>query len=262
MTAQSRATLKSKFENGDVPTGEDFGDLIDSFVSLTETSAQNIAGNVQFSSNVCAANLFTASFVATSVEASTGTFTGPVTVSSLTVNNTASVSVFRADSVSANNATFNGIVTASTLVVPNTATLSAVQAQSVTTSALAAQTIAVSGTATFNAGMTVSGAVRRNVAFVTAAGTTQGSAQVMGGAGVYRVVLATAAQNVGVMAPVSASGQTVMMANETAVNLTLWPQTGGKINGGTVNGSITVTASTAVVLWGATELDWWAFRSS
>lgn len=43
MTAKSRANLRSAFETGDRPDGDDFADLIDSALNLTDTSAQSIA---------------------------------------------------------------------------------------------------------------------------------------------------------------------------------------------------------------------------
>jgi len=46
MAAKSRANLKAVFEDGDSPQGSDFEDLIDSFVSLTDTSAQSLASNL------------------------------------------------------------------------------------------------------------------------------------------------------------------------------------------------------------------------
>jgi hypothetical protein len=46
MTAKSRANLKAAFETGDKPRGDDFGDLIDSFVSITDTSAQSPASQL------------------------------------------------------------------------------------------------------------------------------------------------------------------------------------------------------------------------
>jgi len=47
MTSQSRATLKSKFETGDTPDGQDFADLIDSFVTLREVGTQVVDGRIE-----------------------------------------------------------------------------------------------------------------------------------------------------------------------------------------------------------------------
>lgn len=47
MTAQTRSTLKAVFEDGDVPQGSDYTDLIDSFLSLTNTTAQAITSPLE-----------------------------------------------------------------------------------------------------------------------------------------------------------------------------------------------------------------------
>lgn len=46
MTTQSRANLKSVFEDGDTLTGANLVDLIDSFVNLVDTTAQSLASNL------------------------------------------------------------------------------------------------------------------------------------------------------------------------------------------------------------------------
>ena len=48
MTITSRVTLKSKFQTGDKPGGSDYANWIDSFLHLTDTSAQSVAGAVSF----------------------------------------------------------------------------------------------------------------------------------------------------------------------------------------------------------------------
>lgn len=47
MAIQTKATLKTNFETGDTPTGDDYGNLIDSFVGLGETSAQSMSGPLE-----------------------------------------------------------------------------------------------------------------------------------------------------------------------------------------------------------------------
>lgn len=46
MTAQNRATLKALFEDGDIPTGSNYTDLIDSFVSIADTTAQTLSSKL------------------------------------------------------------------------------------------------------------------------------------------------------------------------------------------------------------------------
>lgn len=46
MAEKSRANLKAAFETGDRPDGDDFADLIDSSVNVTNTSAQSLASPI------------------------------------------------------------------------------------------------------------------------------------------------------------------------------------------------------------------------
>lgn len=46
MTTFSKTALKTFFETGDVPTGQNFADFIDSCVNLAETSVQTMAGAI------------------------------------------------------------------------------------------------------------------------------------------------------------------------------------------------------------------------
>lgn len=46
MTTYNKQTLKTFFETGDVPTGPNFADLIDSCVNVVETGQQSIAGSL------------------------------------------------------------------------------------------------------------------------------------------------------------------------------------------------------------------------
>ena len=43
MTIASRATLKGKFEDGDTPLGSDFTDWLDSFIHVSDSTAQSVA---------------------------------------------------------------------------------------------------------------------------------------------------------------------------------------------------------------------------
>lgn len=46
MTTYDKQTLKTYFQTGDVPTGADYGNLIDSQVNVAETSAQSMLGKL------------------------------------------------------------------------------------------------------------------------------------------------------------------------------------------------------------------------
>lgn len=47
MTAKNRSDLKALFENGDKPQGQDFADLADSFVSLSDSTAQTMTSKLE-----------------------------------------------------------------------------------------------------------------------------------------------------------------------------------------------------------------------
>lgn len=76
MTTFSKAQLKTFFENGDVPTGQNYSDMIDSQVNLVETAEQDMAGP-----------LYTTKLMTPRVSASNANFTG--TVSAATLNGAA-----------------------------------------------------------------------------------------------------------------------------------------------------------------------------
>ena len=48
MTKQTRSTLKGYFETGDIPTQQNYQDLIDSFVSLDDTTVDPQIIKTQF----------------------------------------------------------------------------------------------------------------------------------------------------------------------------------------------------------------------
>lgn len=73
MTTQNKATLTLLFEQGDIPTGTNYADLIDSYVNVAETSGQTIASP-----------LTATEFITSRVSATNGNFTG--TVSAVAIN--------------------------------------------------------------------------------------------------------------------------------------------------------------------------------
>jgi hypothetical protein len=94
VTAKSRANLRSEFQTGDVPDGDDYEDLIDSSVNLTDSSAQTVTSKLTISggvetTNVTAQRIFcSAATYAGTVSAATlhGTALRGTTVSASTVN--------------------------------------------------------------------------------------------------------------------------------------------------------------------------------
>lgn len=120
MTAQTRATNAARFEQGDTPQGTDFADLIDSFVSLSDTTAQSITSdlvvaNLITSGEVSCGSLRTGAFTATNLAGSTvsGAVIRAATLSAARIEATgsftATTGVFTAP-VSASSAWFNGPV--------------------------------------------------------------------------------------------------------------------------------------------------------
>lgn len=69
MTNYNKNSLKAFFETGDVPTGQNFSDFIDSYVNLVETGVQAMAGA-----------LSTTELQTARVSAEVGNFTGAVTI--------------------------------------------------------------------------------------------------------------------------------------------------------------------------------------
>lgn len=101
MTAQVRSLLKGVFEDGDQPSGANFADLIDSFVSIADTTAQSISSNLTVPTLVASVEVSSPLVNATTVNAVT------VSASTMTATRidvtTVSASVITASDVSANS---------------------------------------------------------------------------------------------------------------------------------------------------------------
>lgn len=99
MTAQSRTYLKSKFEQGDTPQGTDYSDLMDSFVSLVDTTAQTLASDLTVPNLVATAvsagsvnvvgAVNAASVSAQTILGSSATFTGKIEAASVSAQSVA-----------------------------------------------------------------------------------------------------------------------------------------------------------------------------
>lgn len=82
MTAKTRAVLKTAFETGDTPDGNDYGDMIDSFVNVTDSTAQAIQSDFR-AANVSADGDVKAS---ANVIATDASIANAITCSALTVD--------------------------------------------------------------------------------------------------------------------------------------------------------------------------------
>ena len=71
MTAQTRVTNKSRYEQGDKPQGSDYADLIDSFLSLADTTAQTSTSDFIAPKLIATTEVSAPLVVATEVSAST-----------------------------------------------------------------------------------------------------------------------------------------------------------------------------------------------
>jgi hypothetical protein len=78
MTAKSRANLVTEFQTGDVPDGDDYQDLIDSAVNLTDSSAQTVTSKLTISGGVETTNV-----TAQRIFCSAATYTGTVSAATL-----------------------------------------------------------------------------------------------------------------------------------------------------------------------------------
>ena len=83
MTITTRATLKTKFGQGDRPSGTDFEDLIDSAVNLQDTNTQALAGPIT-APTATFTNLSTTNFALANVSATTVNTTSVSAVSMTT----------------------------------------------------------------------------------------------------------------------------------------------------------------------------------
>lgn len=72
MTAQTRTVNKGRFENGDKPQGSDYVDLIDSFLSIADTSAQSVASHVTFSAGLATTTVSADAAKITTLDVTTG----------------------------------------------------------------------------------------------------------------------------------------------------------------------------------------------
>lgn len=83
MTAQTRTVNKARYENGDQPQGSDYIDLIDSFVTIADSTAQAITSDLTApafiaTTKVSAPTVNCTTLNVTAVSAATANFTGTV----------------------------------------------------------------------------------------------------------------------------------------------------------------------------------------
>ena len=115
MTQQTRATNKAAFETGDAPTESDYINLIDSFLSLADTSAQTVTSGIILSGTLGIGGKLSAQ----SISANTLTVGSAITVPAMTVTSVLSASSAVFGNLTAGEMTITGVVSASSAVLGN-----------------------------------------------------------------------------------------------------------------------------------------------
>ena len=106
MTAQTRTTNKGRFEDGDRPPGSDYSDLIDSFVSIADSTVQSITSDFSAPKLIATTEVSSPQVNATEVSASVANLT---TLNAATVSaSTANVNILNVQAVSASSGTYTG----------------------------------------------------------------------------------------------------------------------------------------------------------
>lgn len=220
MTARTPAYLKGRFEQGDVPVGADYEDLMDSFVNFATSAEQTLDSNLKTTKKLVAATVS-----ATSITAASATFTNLITP-------TLNASTVSAASLTANNANINtvsaGTLTAATLNV-TTASAAVLRANTVS-----ADSINVSGNVIFGS------------FDISAVSTTQASAVVLNGT--TNFIIYADGDNTAVRLPASVRGREQRIINAASTTIKLYPSVSGRFLVTAVNASLNLPADkTALV---------------
>ncbi len=239
MTTFNKATLKTLFEQGDVPTGTNYADFIDSNVNLVETGEQAMAGP-----------LYTTELITPRVSAANINLSGTVSAAALVTGDLAFVGNFAGVQ---NNKTF-------AISMLNGPALHTFQMNSV---ALASQiglaqflwngeSLLIQGDVSADSGTVYASAMRSINGFiggtgiVSAAGTTQGAAAVLTNV-INRGKGVVDGSTTGFRPLANRTGLTQYLYNEGA-SANLWPPTGGTINGLAANAVFPLAASAMVTI--------------
>lgn len=215
MTTFNKTTLKTFFENGDVPTGQNYADFIDSNVNLVETAEQAMAGALK-----------TTELVTPLVSATNINVTGILSAATLAVN------TLTAPSISASAASITGNLSVGTNI-------------SAATINVAGDVSAATGTVYASALRSTNGLIS-GVGIVSAAGTTQGTAAVLTNV-VNRGKGIADGSTTGFTPLANRAGLVQYLFNEGA-SANLWPPVGGTINGLAANAAFSLATSAMVTI--------------
>lgn len=210
MTTYNRTSLKTFFETGDVPTGTNYADLIDSCLNLVDTDTQSIAGPIN----------------------PTELVTPRVSATDVNVTGTLMAVSFSPSSISTTTISA-GIIYSDRVVV------SAVSANRVNTSLVSADVVHASAAR-------ISSGVYQGVGIVSAAGSAQSTAAILTNI-INRGKGVVDGQTTGFTPPSNRTGLVQYLFNEGA-SANLWPPAGGTINGLAVNAAFPLAASAMVTI--------------
>jgi len=220
MTTYNKNTLKTFFQTGDTPDGNDYANFIDSYVNIVETAEQTLAGALN-----------SPELISAKISAGNVNITGTLNV----------VGQFSAANLSTNN------ITNASNILTTTLSATVVNSNAVVTSAAT-----ISGDVSANTGTVYASAMRSTngmfagVGIVSAAGSAQATAApliniINRGKGVVD------GQTTGFAIPSNRTGLVQYLFNEGA-SANLWPPTGGTINGLAANAAFPLVASAMVTI--------------
>lgn len=208
MTTYNKQTLATFFQTGDVPTGTDYENLIDSQVNIAETSTQAMAGSLSVNELVAAR----------------------VSAGNLNITGIISAASFSVDSLTTGN------IVATTLVAGS------VSAQSVNV----AVDISAGGSVYANASRAEFN-FHGSPVIVSAAGTAQATGALLA-IEMPRLQGATDGVSTGFRLLSNMAGWAQYLANECSVSANLWPPVGGRINGLANNAAFPMAANTPYIV--------------
>lgn len=229
MTVFNKASLQSFFEQGDVPSGTNYADFIDSCVNMAETTVQAIAGPIN-----------PTELIAAQVSAGNGVFTGGVRIDGML----SAANVTLSDvTVSGINATRIGVAVLSAGIIGVT-TINLVGNMNSTGNISASAASVYASAGRFTSGLVV------GTATVSAAGTSQGTAAPLT-AVINRGKGVVDGTTTGYALRGNEAGQIKYLFNE-GVSANLWPPVGGTINGLAANAAFSLATSSSYTIFGIT----------
>lgn len=263
MTTYNKTTLKTFFEQNDIPTGQNYADLIDSQVNLVETALQTMAGPLSTT------QLITPQVSATNANFTGGLFSVAVSniglgaansiavsaVNNITVSAGNGFSINSGTSVNLNNNTGDSISLATGINLNSSNNILVSAAGGAITLNGTNNALNINGfgvninpttSKTSLSGVTSAAQILNSVAIISAAGTTQGAAASLTGT-INRGKGIVDGSTTGFTPLANKAGLVQYLYNE-GPSANLWPPTGGTINGLAANAVFPLAASAMVTI--------------